>query len=198
MVLFTAALLLGRRTGGRRTGVERLAGTEDAGLPPSLETPEALSGWRDLNPRPPAPKAGALPSCATPRGGPSVGVPRWTDSGLVRGPDSASRSAPRSQSSPRCSRDCRQALATGRRSPAGPVTLNGAVHRMKPLSHRPSCSGPPAVNEPGSGGGAAAVGVRSSRRGAHPLDVHGWVAVAAGPRPGDPRRGTPTKSHETP
>jgi hypothetical protein len=25
------------------------------------------SGSRDLNPRPPAPKAGALPSCATPR-----------------------------------------------------------------------------------------------------------------------------------
>src|SRR3954466_826464 len=26
------------------------------------------SGWRDLNPRPLAPKASALPSCATPRG----------------------------------------------------------------------------------------------------------------------------------
>jgi hypothetical protein len=26
-----------------------------------------LSGWRDLNPRPLAPKASALPSCATPR-----------------------------------------------------------------------------------------------------------------------------------
>ncbi len=25
------------------------------------------SGWRDLNPRHPAPKAGALPGCATPR-----------------------------------------------------------------------------------------------------------------------------------
>ncbi|EPH41698.1 hypothetical protein STRAU_5235 [Streptomyces aurantiacus JA 4570] len=25
------------------------------------------SGWRDLNPRPSAPKADALPSCATPR-----------------------------------------------------------------------------------------------------------------------------------
>ena len=25
------------------------------------------SGWRDLNPRPPRPERGALPSCATPR-----------------------------------------------------------------------------------------------------------------------------------
>lgn len=30
---------------------------------------ERQSGWRDLNPRPLAPKASALPSCATPRGG---------------------------------------------------------------------------------------------------------------------------------
>lgn len=30
------------------------------------------SGWRDLNPRPLAPKASALPSCATPRGEHSV------------------------------------------------------------------------------------------------------------------------------
>src|SRR5262245_39360420 len=29
----------------------------------------ALSGRGDLNPRPPAPKAGALPGCATPRSG---------------------------------------------------------------------------------------------------------------------------------
>src|ERR1700730_11846898 len=33
-----------------------------------------LSGWRDLNPRPLAPKASALPSCATPRGEVSVRV----------------------------------------------------------------------------------------------------------------------------
>src|SRR3954447_20605964 len=47
---------------------------DDAGLPTSLETSRDWSGWRDLNPRPPAPKAGALPNCATPRGPPEC---RW-------------------------------------------------------------------------------------------------------------------------
>src|SRR4051794_8674247 len=68
MVIFTAAVPLDRRSGGWCP-----PGTEDAGWPPSLETSRTVSGWRDLNPRPPAPKAGALPSCATPRGGPSLG-----------------------------------------------------------------------------------------------------------------------------
>ena len=66
MVLFTAAVLLDCG----QTGAD---GMDGAGLPPSLETSWAGSGWRDLNPRPPAPKAGALPSCATPRGRPSRG-----------------------------------------------------------------------------------------------------------------------------
>ena len=32
-----------------------------------LETVTLWSGWRDSNSRHPAPKAGALPDCATPR-----------------------------------------------------------------------------------------------------------------------------------
>ncbi|SJM89104.1 hypothetical protein CRENPOLYSF1_100015 [Crenothrix polyspora] len=52
----------------------RLAGLEPA--TPSLEgwcsirlsyKRKMWSGWRDSNPRHPAPKAGALPNCATPR-----------------------------------------------------------------------------------------------------------------------------------
>src|SRR5699024_1436373 len=35
-------------------------------LPPYGSLP-ILSGWRDLNPRPPRPEQGALPTCATPR-----------------------------------------------------------------------------------------------------------------------------------
>jgi hypothetical protein len=50
-----------------------------------LEAPCLLafrSGWRDLNPRPHAPKASALPSCATPRppSDQSTGRPGWTSS----------------------------------------------------------------------------------------------------------------------
>src|SRR4051812_43630003 len=66
MVLFTAAVLLGLRTDKRpRAWTARIAS----------ESRDVIgrSGWRDLNPRPPAPKAGALPSCATPRGRPSLG-----------------------------------------------------------------------------------------------------------------------------
>ena len=36
-------------------------------VPRSLTPPLTWSGWRDSNPRPLAPKASALPSCATPR-----------------------------------------------------------------------------------------------------------------------------------
>src|SRR5215213_5440669 len=69
MVLFTAAVLLGTATVGE---VRRARTRQD----PSLRTSSGRSGWRDSNPRPPAPKAGALPSCATPRGTPSLGGPR--------------------------------------------------------------------------------------------------------------------------
>src|SRR3989304_5525224 len=36
---------------------------------------EVWSGWPDLNRRPPAPKAGALPGCATPRRTPTISHP---------------------------------------------------------------------------------------------------------------------------
>ncbi len=45
-------------------GVRLRAGS---GVPRSLTPPLTWSGWRDSNPRPLAPKASALPSCATPR-----------------------------------------------------------------------------------------------------------------------------------
>jgi hypothetical protein len=35
--------------------------------PTAATPPVTRSGWRDSNPRPLAPKASALPSCATPR-----------------------------------------------------------------------------------------------------------------------------------
>jgi len=49
-------------------------GAEPEGAPedrpdPSDSSSVSRSGWRDLNPRHPAPKAGALPGCATPRVG---------------------------------------------------------------------------------------------------------------------------------
>lgn len=34
-----------------------------------------LSGWRDSNSRPPDPQSGALPGCATARGGPNASAP---------------------------------------------------------------------------------------------------------------------------
>src|SRR5947209_3423804 len=70
MVLFTAALLLDRRRG---VGAVRTGRTGSA---PESRDASRRSGWRDLNPRPPAPKAGALPSCATPRDQPSLGAGR--------------------------------------------------------------------------------------------------------------------------
>src|ERR1700730_8538038 len=59
-----------------------LAASMSLGEPPrpfcvraTIDRPAShLSGWRDLNPRPLAPKASALPSCATPRGEVSVRV----------------------------------------------------------------------------------------------------------------------------
>src|SRR4051794_33342918 len=69
MVLFTA-----QRSSGRGQTMERDTG----GVAAHVESRDVVgrSGWRDLNPRPPAPKAGALPSCATPRGAPSLGARR--------------------------------------------------------------------------------------------------------------------------
>ena len=57
--------------------------TRDAGSTPESRDVGARSGWRDLNPRPPAPKAGALPSCATPRGRTSLGGPGDGRAGAV-------------------------------------------------------------------------------------------------------------------
>ena len=60
----TAATRRRPRTGGAHES--RRVGPPDLRRPPHEQLYE--SGWRDLNPRPLAPKASALPSCATPRG----------------------------------------------------------------------------------------------------------------------------------
>src|SRR3954470_22808407 len=87
MVLFTAAVLLGTDNGG--AGASRACRRRV--VSESRDDAER-SGWRDLNPRPPAPKAGALPSCATPRGGPSLG---GTRSRLRRPPSGGGTAATR-------------------------------------------------------------------------------------------------------
>ena len=46
---------------------------------PSPTDPKLWSGQRDSNPRPPAPKAGALPDCAMPR----VMIPSKNDCGMI-------------------------------------------------------------------------------------------------------------------
>ena len=69
------------------------------------KTPECgaflQSGRRDLNPRPPAPKAGALPGCATPRDGPDHGrVGRGCRSNVRPAPATAARHRPSSIGGP--------------------------------------------------------------------------------------------------
>ena len=50
------------------TGYRKPPGASNGARPCPARSPEShSSGWRDLNPRHPAPKAGALPSCATAR-----------------------------------------------------------------------------------------------------------------------------------
>ena len=44
---------------------------------------EVWSGRLDLNQRPPAPKAGALPGCATPRLASIIAIRRWLPNGLA-------------------------------------------------------------------------------------------------------------------
>ena len=110
----------------------------------------AASGRGDSNPRPPAPKAGALPSCATPRSCRMVGT---------RARDRPFDSRCRRSTGPRV--DCRAPWHSPRRSSRSKATRSGSTSQVAepPSSRRRStprsASSPARCGSPGSGPGKA-------------------------------------------
>ncbi len=111
---------------GSRGGPPRRAGERRPSFPsrtPRLRTGGRWSGRRDSNPRPPVPKTGALPSCATPRTGAvhSAARPPWEGRawrGAAR-PAPAWHGAARPAPASRLSRPPRRARPRPRRSGGG-------------------------------------------------------------------------------